>query len=386
MECHVSSGLPNERLFERYDRMLRIPSMTGEEENIAAYIKDELEAMGLSVEVCRFEEGKSPSLLARLAGGEKGAPSLLFAGHIDTVAVTEGWETDPFTPTVDGDKVYALGAMDMKGGVAAILEAVNRFVEAGGKNRGDLIVALAADEENLSRGTHEMLRRGLKADMAIMAECRFAEMAIGFRGRVGVKVVVKGLAAHAAHYPKVGRNAVLDAAKLVLAVESLPTAVHPEFGSGAWCARYIGGGVRDTLTVPDRCELYIDRYLVPGETLEGVIDQVRKAAEAEGIGNRVEIEPSPRPTPFMRGFVIPREHAIVQSARKRFKEVVGEEPTLRTDPSVCDSNYLTALGGIPTLTFGPSGMGLHAPNEYGSIQEIRQCVEIYLGVIEDIIC
>lgn len=386
MEYCVSPGLPKDRLFSRYDRMLRIPSATGDEERIAAYIRGELEAMGVAVEVHRFAEGKSPSLLAKIEGSERGAPSLLLAGHIDTVAVAEGWETDPFTPTVKGDRVYALGAQDMKGGIAAILEAVNRFIEKGAKNRGDLILAFSSDEENLSRGTYDLLQRGLTADMAIMAECRFMEMAIGFRGRVSMKVAVRGLAAHAAHYPQVGRSAVVDAARLVLAVENLPTAVHPEFGPGTWSVRYIEGGVRDTLTVPDHCAFYIDRYLVPGETLESVIDQVAGAAKEAGLESRVEITPTVRPTPFMQGFVIPRDHKIVQSVSRRFREVVGEQAGIGTDPSVCDSNYLAVLGEIPTLTFGPSGKGLHAPNEYGSIREIQQCTEIYLGVIEDILC
>jgi succinyl-diaminopimelate desuccinylase len=346
--------------------------------------------MGLPVEWHWAGDGKWPSVKATLKGSDPSAKSLLLTGHLDTVAVTEGWKTDPFTPVVDGDRVYALGASDMKGGLAAILEAVNRFIEKSGggghKNKGDLHLAFVADEEGLSRGMHKMLKDGLTADMAIMAECRFKNIAIGFRGRYSFMADVSGVAAHASIYPGVGRNAIIDAAKLALAVENLPTAVHPEAGAGTWCVRHIEGGIKTTLSVPDKCGVFIDRYVVPGESAESCIEQVREAANSLGIGDRVNVALTKRETPFMESFVIDRDHPLLLSVLRHFREVAGCEASLEMDRSVCDSNYLVVLGGIPTVTFGPSGEGLHGPNEFGSIKEIDQAAEIYERVIGDIIC
>jgi succinyl-diaminopimelate desuccinylase len=381
--------LPDNRLFTRYDRLIRTPSVTGGEEAAAKYVAGELESMGLPVEWYWAEKGKWPSIKATLKGSDPFAKSLLLIGHLDTVAVTEGWKTDPFTPVVDGDRVYALGSSDMKGGIAAVLEAVNRFIEKhDGRppNRGDLHVAFSADEEGLSRGTYKMLREGLKADMAIMAECRFSNIAIGFRGRYSMTADVRGVSAHASRYPEMGRSAIIDAAKLAIAIENLPTAKHPDAGSGTWCVRHIEGGIKTTLSVPDKCSIFIDRYVVPGENAETCTAQVLEAAKSLGIADRVSVELTKRDTPFMESFVIERDHPLLLSVVRRFMEVSGREPTLEIDRSVCDSNYLVVLGNIPTVTFGPSGEGFHGPNEFGSIKEVEQAAEIFEMVIHDIIC
>lgn len=381
-----TNALPDTRLFHRYDTLIRTPSVTGDEGKIAAYVASELEKMGFSTVWSRFGDQRRPSIWATLKGSDSSASSLLLAGHLDTVAVAQGWKTDPFVPVVEGDRVYGLGSSDMKGGIAAILEAANRMIESGRINRGDLHIALVADEEGYSGGTYKLLQDGLKADMAIMAECRFKKIAIGFRGRYSFVANVMGVSAHASMYPAVGRNAVIDASRLAIEVEKLPTALHPAVGSGTWCVRHIEGGIRGTLSVPDKCALFIDRYVVPGESMEGCVAQILSAAEALGIRDRVEVAPSSRETPFMEGFSIPEDHPLVASVVRHFKAVTGEEASLEMDPSVCDSNYLTVIGGIPTVTFGPSGEGFHAPNEFGSIREIEQATQIYERVMEEFIC
>jgi succinyl-diaminopimelate desuccinylase len=375
-----------ERLRSTYFDLLKIPSVTGSEEDIARYVAGQLETLGLAVTWVYPDEGtKWPSLMARMEGTDPNTPSLLLIGHLDTVAVTQGWRTDPFVPVVEGDRVYALGACDMKGGLAAILETVRVLMEEGTVLQGTLHLAFASDEEGLSRGSHEMLRRGLKADMAIMAECRFQQAAIGFRGRYGFLVHVDGISAHASRYPHVGENALISASRLAIAIEALETADDPYMGKGTWCIRHIQGGIRDTLSVPDRCELFVDRYVVPGETAASCAEQIGKAAEKLGIGNRVRVELAPRNTPYMEGFRIPEEHPLVSTLQEAYERNVGRPLELGYDPSVCDSNYLVVLGNIPTVTFGPSGEGLHGPNEYGSLREISQATAIYLDTVRNLL-
>jgi succinyl-diaminopimelate desuccinylase len=379
--------LPGGRLYGRYDRLVRTPSVTGSEEKAAEYIAGELERMGLEAEWSWYEEGRWPSLYAESPGTDPAAPSMLMMGHIDTVAVAEGWRTDPFSPVVDGDRVYGLGTMDMKGGLAAILEAVNRFIESGAskKARGTLKLAFVADEEGLSRGTYKLLRDGLSADMALMADCGFDGISVGFRGRYSFNAEVRGVSAHASLYPEAGRNAVIDAGRLAERVEALPTKTHPEAGSGTWCVRHMEGGVKETLSVPDKCSLFIDRYVVPGETSEGCAEQIMEAARSLGLEGNVSVGLVPRPTPYMESFVVDKNLPLLKSVEKNYRDVTGDAPALRIDRSVCDSNYLVTLGKIPTVTLGPSGEGLHGPNEYGSIREIGLATEIYLKTLEDML-
>ncbi len=373
-----------ERLREHWLKLISIPSVLPSEKALGDYLTQYLTAMGLSVETSWIGP-TSPCLVATLKGSLGEGPSLLLTGHMDTIPVVDGWVTDPFSPVVDGDKVYGLGAMDMKGGLAAICESFQTLIEQGAPFRGELKLAFVSDEEGGSRGTYQLIQEGLKADMAIMAECRYHNAAIGFRGRYGVRVVVKGVAAHASLYPQAGVNAIIDAALLAQELEKLPTKVHPQMGGGTCLVRQIEGGTRQTITVADRCEIYFDRYVVPGEDQDFVIGQVRELAERMGIGDRVEVDMVPRSTPYMEPFVIPEDHPLVASLAKAYSQLEQKPLEFEYDPSICDANYLVTLAGIPTVTFGPSGQGLHGPNEYGLWSQVKGATQIYLQVVKDLL-
>lgn len=378
--------LQKERLIKTYLEMIKINSVTGGEKNLAGFIADKLSGMGLSVDWSYYKEGEeSPSIYTTLEGTKPG-PTLLFVGHLDTVAPVRGWNTDPFEPKVEGDKVYGLGAMDMKGGLAAILETLHVIKENNVPLAGNIAAAFVADEEALSRGTYQLLKDGLKADMAIMAECRFNEAAISFRGRYSINVTVYGKTAHASRYPEVGENAVINAANLAIAIEKLPTGYHPDLGGGTWCIRHIEGGIKSTLSVPDSCKLFVDRYVVPGESFESCKAQIMEAAKQLGLEDKVEIELVPRESPYMEAFAVSKEHPLVVTLQEKYQEVTGRELPLGYDKSVCDSNFLVVLGDIPTVTFGPSGDHMHGANECGYISQVTAAADIYVKVVESMLC
>ncbi|QNO15758.1 M20/M25/M40 family metallo-hydrolase [Alkalicella caledoniensis] len=376
------------RLLETYYELIRVKSVSGNEQALADYLAKCLKDLGLEVKYTYYENSKnSPSIYSVLKGQGLGeGPTLLLTGHMDTVDVASGWNTDPFTPTIEGDKVYGLGACDMKGGLASIIETLRYIKENNVKLQGDITVAFVSDEEVQSRGTYNLLtEHGLKADMAIMAECRFTDAAVGFRGRYSINVSVKGKTGHASRYPNVGENAVISASKLAIAIEQLPTLVHPKIGEGTWCIRHIEGGIKNTLSVPDKCDLLVDRYVVPGESFDTCRDQILNAAKSIGLQGKVEVTLVHRPLPYMESFVIDENLPIVKSVVKNFRNVTGKEIELSYDKSVCDSNFLVTIGNIPTITFGPSGKNLHQSNEFGLISEILDCTKIYIDVIQDLL-
>lgn len=372
------------RLLENYYDMLRIKSVTGNEKDMAVYVDKKIKEMGLDTKWYYHDGPESPSLYT-VFEGEKEGPTLLLIGHLDTVDVYEGWKTDPFEPVTEGNKVYARGAMDMKGGISSILEVLRVLVDKKADLRGNIIAAFVADEEYLSRGTYTLLKNGLKADMAIMAECRFNEIAIGFRGRYSIIVDVYGETAHSSKYPELGESAIINGIKIAEKIEDLPTKSHPKLGKGSWCIRSIKGGTKTTLNVPEKCELFIDRYLVPGEDYETCERQILDLAKELGLENKVKVYLAPRDgTPYMEPFAIPEEHELVTTIRKKYKNIVGKELPLGYDPSVCDSNYLYQIGKILPVTFGPSGENMHKANEYGYIDQIKDCTQIYLETIEEL--
>ena len=376
----------SERLLDTYLELIKINSVSGNEKTLAEYIARKLQELGLEVQWSYFaEDGQSsPSLLTRLRGSASG-PNLLLIGHMDTVDVARGWLTDPFKPEIREDIVLGLGAMDMKGGIAAILETLHILREEETEWAGSITAAFISDEELISRGTHRLLQDGLSADMAIMAECRFNEVAIGFRGRYSISVKVYGKAAHSRDYPTVGESAVINAAKIALGIEQLPTLNHPALGCGTWCVRHISGGIKTTLSVPDQCELFVDRYVVPGETFEICSSQIMTLARSLGLQDKVEVQLVPRPTPYMEAFEIDRNHPLVVTLQEKYRQVTGKELPLGYDKSVCDSNFLVTLGNIPTVTFGPSGGNMHGANEHGSITQIKQSVQIYVDTVKSLL-
>lgn len=376
-------------LIRRWHDLIRINSISGHERAAAEFVGAELRNMGLEPHFSYFPEDtdrERPSVWTVFDSGRPGKTMLLI-GHIDTVGVSiKNWNTNPFEPVEDGDKVYGRGAMDMKGGISVILSTLQHFVEHPKEVTGRILACFVSDEEGLSKGTYQLVSEGaIAADFALMAECRFKSAAVGFRGRYSFEITVKGAAGHASRYPEVGENALISAGKLAAAIEALPTLTHPKLMHGTWCIRYLTGGVPDALIVPDSCYMFVDRYVVPGETEQICIDQMQEAAKSLGLENKVDIRLKPRNSPYMQSFAIEEDHELVRTLQKNYKEVTGNPLPLAYDPSVCDSNILAVSLGIPVVTFGPSGGNMHGDNEYGFTSQVKESFEIYKKTVRDML-
>ena len=256
---------------------------------------------------------------------------------------------------IDG-KVYGRGAMDMKGGLAAILETLTYYAAHLDEINGKILACFVADEEGLSKGTYQLVAEDvIHAGYAIMGECRYDNVAVGFRGRYSFEVTVHGQTAHASHYPEVGENALISGGRLAAAIEALPTLQHPHLKHGTWCVRYMEGGNPGTLVVPEKCYLFVDRCVVPGETDEICIAQIMEAAEQLGLSGKVDVRLKPRKSPYMQSFAVEEDHPLVKILQEEFHSVTGKDLPCAYDASVCDSNILAVSLGIPVVTFGPSG-------------------------------
>lgn len=375
-----------DRIEKLYHDMIRINSVSGNEKEMARFVGNELEKMGLVPYYTHYKDMEnSESVIATLDSGKPGKTMLLI-GHIDTVDFGKDWETDPLIPTQVGDRTYGRGAMDMKGGATAIIETARHYVDHKDEFTGKIVVAFVADEEVLSRGTYQLQAEGLldNIDYALMAECRFDNVAIGFRGRYVYDVVVRGEGAHTKYYPTQGENAIITAGIFAREIEALPTASHPQMNGGNWCVRTIEGGYHNALKVCDECKMGVERYVVPGETTEDCRLQMVELAEKMGISDKVDIKLRPRDLPYMESFDVAQDHELVENVRKHYFDVVGEELPYAYDMSVCDSNILGAMG-IPTITFGPSGGNMHVANEYGYFSHVTSCIEVYKRLVKDML-
>ena len=375
-----------DRVEKLYHDMIKINSVSGNEKELARFIGKELEGMGLVPHYTHYKDMENAESVVTTLDSGKPGKTMLLIGHIDTVDFGKGWETDPLEPTIIGDRTYARGAMDMKGGDTAIIETLRYYVDHKDEFDGKIVAAFVADEEVLSRGTYQLQAEGYLdgIDYALMAECRFDNVAVGFRGRYVYDVVVKGEIAHTKYYPEKGDNAIITAGMFAAEIEKLPTATHPQMNRGNWCVRTIEGGYHNALKVCDECKMGIERYVVPGESVDSCRMQMVELAEKLGIADKVEIQLRPRDLPYMEAFDVPQDHPLVESVRKHYLDVVGENLPCAYDMSVCDSNILGAMG-IPTITFGPSGGNMHAANEYGYFSHVTACIEIYKRLVKDML-
>jgi len=341
---------------------------------IAEITADLLRDAGL--EPLRFEpEPGRPSVVGRLAGRGEG-PGLMLNAHYDTVGV-EGMD-DPFGARVEDGRLYGRGAFDMKGALAACVEAAAALSDAGVRPPGDLLVAAVADEEHASIGTADLLeRRGrgeLRFDAAIVTEPTDLGLCIAHRGFTWLEVRTRGRAAHGSRFRE-GIDANLRMGRVLARLEALLADLqarpgHPLLGPPSLHAAEIEGGVGISTYAPD-CTLRVERRTVPPETREDV------EGEMAGILARLAAEDpafeAEWRTLFHREpFETTADAPIAAVVARAVEATLGRPATVIGDSPWMDSALLAAAG-VDTVVIGPCGAGAHAAVEW---VDLDSCVRL----------
>src|ERR687892_1877553 len=155
-------------MVELASALIRIPSFKTEETPVAQFLADFFRARGYHVDLQEIEPGRFQTIA--ILKGTGGGASLMLNGHIDINALTMRWKRDPWTPTVEGDRLYGHGIQNMKGGLTSIIMAAEAVRRSGIPLRGDLVVACVAGGEQGGEGAHALMQSGLRTDMAVVAE------------------------------------------------------------------------------------------------------------------------------------------------------------------------------------------------------------------------
>ena len=333
------------------------PAGAGEAQ-IAAHIARWGRSAALRVEELEGTAGR-PSVIVH-GGRGRGGRRLLLCGHLDTVGLAG--TPDGLTPRVEGDRLYARGAYDMKAGLAAALIACRDAALAG--IDGEVLVAAVADEELASLGIAEVLTHLDPAgiDAAVVTEPTERQAGTAHRGFVWTEITVTGVAAHGSR-PHLGADAILAAGHHLVALDHLDRQLrsrpHPFLGPGNLHASLISGGTGES-TIPDRCVFTIERRTLPGETVEHVeadiaqlIEQCRPADPRMTVTARTVLQ---RP-PMQTASDAPIVQALLAAA--------GPGTSVAPMSYWADSAFL-AQAGIPTVLYGPEGDGAHADIEWVS--------------------
>jgi len=368
-------------LLQALREMIRIDSVLPREEALAAYLAEEIREFGLEPEWHEVAPGR-PNVYTTAELG-KSDRFLVFSGHSDTVPAASGWETDPFEPFEKDGRLYGLGAINMKAGLACMLAAFKALVEARDLPRGFARVGLAVtvDQEGQSTGARALLKTAYgRCDAMLHGEHFFGDspkdyLPIGATGKVLYKLTVKGRAAHAFRPHLGGINAVADAARIVTALDRLKLREHPVFGTGTVCTLKIDGGYKEySIVVPERCEIVITRLIVPGESVDTAVRDMEDLIEALKLESQVEVE---TPPPCYDPYELDENSPIMPVFRDVYREVIGVEPVFRPHSGIVDANVFAAEGGIPTVVFGPRGANHHCPGEYVELATLEPVARVY---------
>lgn len=359
------------------------PSLSGAgsgELEIARFIAEHMAAGGLETNLHNLGD-KRANVVGLLKGGRQG-PILMLNGHMDTVG-TGDMTIKPLQPDFKQGRVYGRGALDMKGGLAAMITAALAVAESGIRLKGDVLVACVADEEYISRGT-ETLVKDYDADAAVVCEPTDNHIIIAHKGYAWARIDVFGRRAHGSR-PDLGIDAIAKAGRVLTELDRLETELilrkrHPLLGSPSAHASLIEGG-NEISSYPERCRIEVERRLLPDENaqtfsleLERIISRIHASdpefkALHEVFFSRPALEVSP-------------DQPVVQSLRRACRRVLGKVPDYAGASGWLDSALL-ADTGIPAVIFGPGGKGMHAAEEYVDFDSVVSTAKILVQTILD---
>jgi acetylornithine deacetylase len=318
-------------------------------------------------------EGR-PQLIARKAG-RGGGRSLVFNGHIDVVSAEprSEWTSDPFVASVRDGRLYGRGACDMKGGIAAMVFAVEALSALGVSLDGDLLVATNTDEESSGAGGTALVERGLRADAGVVTEPTGFQTWIACRGSDYGVVTVPGRPGHAEVRQPDWRlggavNAIEKAVVVLDAIASLraewgarPDYTHALLSAPSLLPTLARAG-EWAVTYPASCELTIAVMYLPSQAdASGWGSEVRREVE-KWIANETAKDDWLREHPpviewwpnAVMPFEIPADAPIVTVMQGASADI-GRPGSLGGLDSWYDGATLTKLAGIPSIGYGPPG-------------------------------
>lgn len=401
----------SDRAVKFLQQMVAIPSVTGDEGKIQAFLADYMKAIGLTVDmwdsdwealkkhsgyipVDRGYEGR-PNIVATWKG-TGGGRSILLNGHTDVIPVGngEGWSDDPWSATIKDGLLYGRGSCDMKSGVASHILAVEFLKAAGVKLAGDVLINVVIDEEVSGHGTLDTVIRGYSADAGISGETSGLAVQPACIGRIWFEIEIQGKPAGIQRRYQ-GVSGIELGYKITKAVEALEakrvaTVKHPLYPKPIDALPCMIGAFHAgsfPSSFPATCLLKGSMATVPGEDHEGV-----KRSLVEQVARAAAEDPWMKDHPPKVRFVgydaqaseIQRDHPIVGLLCRNFKEITGRDAEVSGRQGAADTRFLNLYGNTPTVIFGPGSTAvMHSDDEYVSVDDYLTAIKVMALSIYD---
>lgn len=360
--------------------LIEKPSVTPEDAGCQNLMAERLAQVGFDIEMLPFHD-----TLNMWARHGKGKPLFCFAGHTDVVpsGPVEQWHTPPFTPTIIGDTLYGRGAADMKGSLAAMVVATERFIALYPEPAFNLAFLITSDEEGpFINGTVKVIET-LEARQEKIRWCLVGEPSSGQqlgdvikngrRGSLTGHLNVKGVQGHVA-YPHLADNPVHKAAPALaaLAAEVWDNG-NAYFPATSFQIANIHAGTGASNVIPGELKVMFNFRYSTELTAEQI--QRRVYAILDKFGLNYHIDWTYNGLPFLTD-----SGDLVEATVAAVEKVRGITPRLETTGGTSDGRFI-APTGAQVIELGPCNATIHKINECVSIPDLTQLTEVYLQLL-----
>ncbi|NJP41454.1 YgeY family selenium metabolism-linked hydrolase [Oscillospiraceae bacterium HV4-5-C5C] len=369
-------------------RMVAIPGESTHEEGKIKVAAEEMRRLGFD----KVEIDPMGNLLGYMGSGKT---LIAFDGHIDTVGVGErgNWNFDPYEGYEDEETIGGRGTSDQEGGIVSAVYGAKIMKDLGLlSDKYTVLVTATVQEEDCDGLCWQYIvnEDKVRPEFVVITEPTDGNIYRGQRGRMEIRVEVKGVSCHGSA-PERGDNAIYKMADILQEVRALNDKLHHDdfLGKGTLAVSEIFFSSPSRCAVADGCAISIDRRLTNGETYQSALEEIRQLPAVKKYGAEVSMYKYDRPSYknlsyptdcFFPTWVIPEDHPATEAMVESYKGMYGEP---LVDKWTFSTNGVSIMGrfGIPCIGFGPGKEAqAHAPNEKTWKEDLVRCAAVYAAL------
>ena len=365
--------------------LIAIPGESCREEGVIKRITKEMIELGFD----RVDIDPMGNVLGYIGKGEK---LIAYDAHIDTVGIGErsNWTFDPYEGYETEEEIGGRGASDQLGGIVSAVYGAKIMKDLGLlPEKYSILVTGTVQEEDCDGLCWQYIiqESQIKPEFVVITEPTDGNIYRGQRGRMEIRVEVKGISCHGSA-PERGDNAIYKMAEIINEVRALNDKLHvdPFLGKGTLTVSQSFYNSPSRCAVADMSAISIDRRLTAGETYEMALEEIHKLPSVQKYQAEVTMYKYDRPSwteliyptdCYFPAWVLPEEHPAAQAAVASYKGMYGEP---LVDKWTFSTNGVSIMGrfGIPCIGFGPGKeCEAHAPNEKTWKADLVKCAAVY---------
>lgn len=363
--------------------LIRCPSITPDDAGCQKIISERLKKLGFTIESMRFNQ--VDNLWAR-RGTQ--APLIVFAGHTDVVppGPLNAWTTPPFEPQVREGILYGRGAADMKSGLAAMIIAVENFLQKNSNFTGSIAFLITSDEEGISidgtkRVVEALEQRQEKMDFCIVGEATSIDavgdqIRVGRRGSLSGKLKIIGKQGHVA-FPHLAKNPIHLAAAALHELTQTPWDEGNEFfPPTTFQISNLHAGTGANNVIPGELDIEFNLRFSTAITVEQIQQRIKSILDKNNLTYNLQWNYSAQP-------FLTKQGALISTVQHAIQEITGLNPILSTGGGTSDARFI-APTGTEVIELGPCNGSVHQINEHVRISDLEILTQIHERVLNQL--